>query len=88
MSFVKLKKSKNPIKTRNWVGGSRPTRICIFFFKNLYIFFFFFLLFSCFHVLKKNLDKDVGGWGLTNPSFSQIFWFFFNLTKPHKNKST
>ena len=31
---------------------------------------------------KKKLDSEVGGWCLTNPSFSRIFIFFFNLTKP------
>ena len=31
---------------------------------------------------KKKLDSVVGGWGLSNPSFSRIFGFFLTWQDP------
>ena len=47
------KKSKNPRKTRKWVGGSGPNSD----FNFLGGIFLFFVLFSCFQMLKK---KKIG----------------------------
>ena len=41
----------------------------------------FFVLFSCFQLFQKKMDRQVGGWGLTNPSFSDFFFYFFQLEK-------
>ena len=46
--FVMLKKSKNPRKTRKWVGGSNPNSDFNFFGN-----FVFFVLFSCFQLFPK-----------------------------------
>ena len=54
--------------------GQAPTRIFIFW-GNVVVF----VLFSCFKMFPKKLkkmDNGVGGWGLTNTSFSRIFGFF------------
>ena len=69
--FVKLKKSKNPRKTRKWVGGSSPNSDLSFFGK-------FCVVLCCFllYIFLKKIDRGVGGWGLANPSFSRIFLFF------------
>ena len=47
-------------------------------------FVFFVLFFVGLDVSKKKyqLDMLVGGWYLADPSFSPIFYIFFNLTKP------
>ena len=63
------------------MGGSCPNSDFNFFLKYC-VFCVFFILFSCFQKKIKKLDRGVGEWGLINPSFSQIFGFFFNLTKP------
>ena len=72
---VKVKKSKNPRKTRKWVGGSSPNSKLVGFFGN---FVFFVLFFFVVHVSKKKLKLNMGvaGWGLANPSFSRIFRLF------------
>ena len=72
--FVKLKKSKNPRKTRKWVGGSSPNSDFNFFWKCCVFCVVF--MFPIVSKKKKKLDRRVGGLGLTNPSFSRIFWFF------------
>ena len=63
--FVKLKKSKNPRKTRKWVGGSSPNSEFNFFWK--------LCVFCVFSKKIKIMDSGVGGCDLTNPSFSRIF---------------
>ena len=65
--FVKLKKIQEKLGS-GWVGQA-PTWICIFF-------FFFFVLFLSFYMFPKKMDKGMGGWYLTNPSFSRIFGIF------------
>ena len=40
------------------------------------MFFLFFVLFLCFRLFKKKMDMRVGGWHLTNPSFSRFFLNF------------
>ena len=76
--FVKLKKNpKNrEILGSGWVGLSSPNSD--FFFENC-VFFYVFVLFSCF---QNKLDSGVGGYGLTNPSFSRIFGFFLTWQDP------
>ena len=60
--FVKLKKSKNPRKTRKWVDGSSP---------NSDFFFFFFFL----HMFPKKWIA--GGWaGCGQSEFFSDFWIF------------
>ena len=80
--FVKLKKFKNPRKTRKWVGGTSPKSDFYFFWK-FYVFLYFL---CCFHVPKrlKKMDKEMGGRRLTNTSFSRIFFDFFKLDKSPK----
>ena len=68
--FVKLKKSKNPRKTRKWVGGSNPNSDYFFFLK--FCVFGAVLMFP--NVSKK--DKKLERGCLTNPGFSRIFGFF------------
>ena len=46
--FDKLKKTKNPRKTRKWVSGSSPNSI-------------FFVAFSCFQMFPKKTKKWIGG---------------------------
>ena len=71
------KKSKNPRKTRKWVGGSSPNSDCDFFL-NCVLFRVFCIVLMFPNVSQKNekLDNGLGGWALTNPSFSRIFEFF------------
>ena len=73
--FVKLKKIpkiREKLGT-GWVGQD-PTRIS-FLFGNIVFFCVFFSLFMFPEKLKK-LDRQVGWWGLDNPSLSRIFGFF------------
>ena len=66
-----------------WVGHA-PTRIFIIF--CTFFCFVFFVLFSCSQMFqKKYIKSGMGGMGvsgLTNPSFSRIFFIFFNMTRP------
>ena len=81
--LVKLKKSKNPRKTR--IGQTTPTHP---------INQFFILTFGNIKTIQKTRKttqfppkKQNPSWGLTHPptsGFSRIFWIFFNLTKPLK----
>ena len=64
---------------RKWVGGSSPNLDFFFFFGN-WVFLVFFVLFS--YLLKKKLDRGVGVWYMTNPSFFRILNFL--LDKTHK----
>ena len=60
------------------MGGSSPNSDS-FLFGNFVCFFFnFFYFIVVVHVSKKikKMDRAVGGWGLANPSFSRIFYFF------------
>ena len=71
--FSKKKLALQGLKTL-WVGHV-PTRILIFFF---FLIFCVFYLFSCFKMFPKKylkLNIGVGGFCLTNPSFSRIFGF-------------
>ena len=64
---------RNRRKTRKWVGRSSHNSDFFFFF------LLFFVVFSGFQMFQKKLkkmDRGMGWWGLTNPSFSQIFEFF------------
>ena len=76
--FVKLKKSKNPRKTRKWVGGSSPNSDFNFFLEMLFFSFIFFAV----HVSKKKNGYG-GGWvGSGQSKFFSDFWIFLNLTRP------
>ena len=56
----------------------------IFFFFNFVFFFCFLCCFPVSNVSKKikKLDKGMGWWILTNPSYSRIFWFFSTWQDP------
>ena len=74
--FVKLKKSKNPRKTRKWVGGSSPN-------SDYFLFFWNFVFLCVFFVrLSKKLDRVVGWLWSGQSDFFSDFWIFFNLTRP------
>ena len=76
--FCQVKKIQKSEKNSEVGGWVKPQLGFAFFFENLYFLCFFS---SCFHVFQKKnkkMDKGMGGCGLTNPSFSRIF---FNLTK-------
>ena len=85
--FVKLKKIKKSEKKlgSGWVGQA-PTRIIIL--GGNFVFFCVFLW--CFFLLNmfpqkiKKMARGVGWLCLANLSFSRIFGFFLNLTKPLK----
>ena len=74
------------------MGGSRPNSD-FYFFQGNFVFFPDFLGFCflcCFHVsqcFKKKSDRVVGGWGLTNPSFSRIFGFVLTGQDPLARKT-
>ena len=68
--FVKLKKIREKLGG-GWVITS-PNSDFYFFLEIL-----FFYTFLCFFMFpKKKLDRAVGGWELTDLSFSRIFGFF------------
>ena len=75
--FVKLKKAKNPRKTRKWVGGQSPTRIR-FVFPEILFFCVFFVFLA--YIIKK---MDSGVWVVSGQyEFFLVFGLFFNLTIP------
>ena len=39
------------------------------------------LLVVVLHVSKKKMDRGVSEWGVDNPSFSRIFFYFFKFDK-------
>ena len=74
--FVKLKKIQKSEKNSEVGGWVKPQLGFLFF--GGFFFCVFFVLFSCSKCFKKKMDRGVGGFCLTNPSF----WIFFNLTRP------
>ena len=79
--FVKLKKKKNPTKTRRWVGVSGPNSDFLFFGKIVFSVLFYLLLYMFLKIIVKKLmgGGGVGGYGLDN-----LFLGFLDFLKLDK----
>ena len=58
------------------MGGSSPNPDLPFFGNFVYFCVVLFAVYVSKKKLKKEKDREVGGWSLVNPSFSRIFLFF------------
>ena len=73
--FVKFKQIQKSEKNTEVGGWVKPQLGILFFWKFCVLCGFFVVVVHVFQK-KLKLDRGVRGWGLANPSFSQIFGFF------------
>ena len=76
--FCPVKKIQK-IRENSEVGGWVKSQFGFLIFLKFCVFCFFGVLFLCFQMFQKinrKIDMGLGGWGLSNPSFSDFLDFF------------